>query len=120
MARPAPVYPPTLPGKSISDDGLAVLDTEMTDSTSTRAEPTWTTWSQAVALIVRGATFSVSIRIALVVGTLLSAVNQGSAIIDGDTSTSTWVRVGFNYLVPYVVASIGYLAPLRQRRSGTA
>lgn len=94
---------------------LAVLDTEMTDATSSRAEPTWSTWAQAVALIIRGATFSVCIRVALVVGTLLSAVNQGSFIVDGETTTSTWIRVGFNYVIPYVVASIGYLAPLRQR-----
>ncbi len=51
--------------------------------------------------------------VALVVGTILSAVNQGSTIVDGATTWVTWVRVGVNYCVPFVVASIGFLSACR-------
>lgn len=51
--------------------------------------------------------------VALVVGTILSAVNQGSTIIEGAATGVTWVRVGVNYCVPFVVASIGFLSACR-------
>jgi hypothetical protein len=50
-----------------------------------------------------------------VVGTLLSAVNQGHLIAGGDADLVTWIRVGVNYLVPYTVASIGFLSARRIR-----
>ncbi|MGD9702900.1 MAG: hypothetical protein AB7L17_16365 [Ilumatobacteraceae bacterium] len=42
-------------------------------------------------------------------------VNQGSVIASGDASAATWVRTVANYLIPYTVASIGYLTPFRKR-----
>ncbi len=64
-------------------------------------------------LFLRGATIRVAGRVALVVGTILSAVNQGSLIVAGDGTVATWIRVAVNYLTPFVVASIGYLAGCR-------
>lgn len=49
------------------------------------------------------------------VGTLLTAVNQGAVIVSGDASLTTWARTVANYLIPYTVASIGYLTPFRRR-----
>lgn len=85
---------------------------------STRAPvPPWSTPVEACRLIVRGVTFATSVRVALVVGTILSVVNQGSVIVSGDATAASWVRVGVNYLVPFLVSSIGYLAPFRVRPS---
>jgi hypothetical protein len=53
--------------------------------------------------------------VAIVVGTVLSLVNQGSAILAGTTTTSTWARMAVNYMVPFVVGSIGYLAGRRSK-----
>lgn len=75
----------------------------------------WTTWGQASVLILRGVTFPTAVRVALVVGTVLSVVNQGEVFLHGDQTAATYVRVVFNYLIPYTVASIGYLAPFRER-----
>ena len=80
------------------------------------APPTWCSPREACALIVRGYTLRTGIAVASVVGTLLSAVNEGSVIAAGHLEASTWIRVATNYLVPFVVASIGYLAPFRRRR----
>lgn len=44
-----------------------------------------------------------AVRIAQVVGTVLNAINQGSAIISG--KSVVWFNVLLNYLVPYCVAS---------------
>jgi hypothetical protein len=76
--------------------------------------PTWVRRRDAVALITRGVTFHTASRVALVVGTLLTVVNQGEIIWHGEQTAMTWLRVVFNYAIPYVVASIGYLAPLRR------
>ena len=63
--------------------------------------PAWSSRREACVLILRGVTFTTCGRIALVVGTILSIVNQGAMMIDGDTTVMTSVRVGFNYLVPF-------------------
>ena len=44
-----------------------------------------------------------ALRIALVVGSILNLINQGSAIVAG--SGISWIHVAWNYFVPYCVAS---------------
>ncbi|MEP7204411.1 MAG: nitrate/nitrite transporter NrtS [Ilumatobacteraceae bacterium] len=75
----------------------------------------WSTPLDACVLIAKGATFRTASKIALVVGTLLALVNQGSLIASGDASLATWVRTVANYVIPYAVASVGYLTPFRRR-----
>ncbi|MFV0458320.1 MAG: nitrate/nitrite transporter NrtS [Actinomycetales bacterium] len=77
--------------------------------------PTWTHPREAAWLVATGATFHTSIRVALVVGTLLTLVNQGGVIITGSIEPATWLRVIANYLIPYVVSGVGYLIPFRRR-----
>lgn len=47
---------------------------------------------------------------ALIVGTILSLINQGSVIQAGDATLATWIRVFFNYLIPFTVANIGFVS----------
>ena len=54
-----------------------------------------------------------TIRIALVVGTLLTLINQLDVILGGDATTLTWVKAGLNYFVPFVVSNLGLLAGKR-------
>lgn len=53
---------------------------------------------------------------AAIVGTLLSIINQGSVIWAGEANAATWIRVFFNYLIPFTVSNIGFasaaLAPV--------
>ena len=82
--------------------------------------PAWSTPFDACRLIARGVTFHTAVRVAAVVGTILTLVNQGSVIAGGDATAVTWLRVAVNYLVPFLVASVGYLAPFRDRDGGEA
>lgn len=50
---------------------------------------------------------------ALVVGTILSAVNEGSDVASGSFGEVTVIRITVNFAVPYVVASFGYLSACR-------
>lgn len=69
-------------------------------------------------MFARGATVRTAGPTALLVGTVLSLVNQGAVIFGGHADGGTWVRVVVNYLVPFCVASVGYLAARRSMRSG--
>lgn len=73
----------------------------------------WSRRRDAVRLILTGATWSTASRVAAVVGTLLTVVNQAGAIVGGEATAMTTVRIVFNYLIPDAVASIGFLAPFR-------
>lgn len=55
-----------------------------------------------------------TVRIALAVGTILTAINQADVILGSDAVTLTWVKTGLNYCVPFVVANLGLLAGQRR------
>jgi hypothetical protein len=79
-----------------------------------RTTPAWSTPWEACTLFLRGATASAAWKVAVVVGIILSAVNQGGTLFEGRASALTWVRVLVNFAVPYVVSSIGFLAACRE------
>lgn len=51
-----------------------------------------------------------TLRIALIVGIVLGLINQSGVVFAGDATTLTWVRVGLNFVVPFVVSNLGLLA----------
>jgi len=78
-------------------------------------------WSQpreAVQQLASGATLRTCAPLALVVGTLLSAVNQGDVLLAGMGDERIAVKVAANLLVPFLTSSTGAL--LAVRRSHTA
>ena len=80
-----------------------------------RREPvdgTWVSYGQACRIFLSGATAAPATRIALVVGTWLSLMNQGRLIIDGHPP---WVKLVLNYATPFTVATLGFLAGRRLR-----
>ena len=80
-----------------------------------RALPSWSTLPEALSLFARGVTARTALRVALVVGTVLLLINQGQVVWSGAATAGTWVRIGLNYVVPFVVASWGFLAACRER-----
>jgi len=50
-----------------------------------------------------------ALRVALVVGTLLFAINHGSALVKGKMTRGRWASVALTYLVPYAVNIHGQL-----------
>jgi hypothetical protein len=67
----------------------------------------------ALRIILRREHLRTTVKIALVVGTILTLINQADVIIGGDAKTFTWVKVGLNYCVPFVVSNLGLLAGKR-------
>jgi hypothetical protein len=54
-----------------------------------------------------------TLGIALVVGTILTLINQADVILGGDAKTLTWIKVGLNFCVPFIVSNLGLLAGKR-------
>jgi len=48
-----------------------------------------------------------SLIVALIVGTILTAINQGNIILSGDFPQSLYWKIPLTYAVPYCVATTG-------------
>ena len=57
-----------------------------------------------------------TIRIALVVGCVLTVINQLDVILAGHATSLTAVKIGLNFVVPFIVSNLGVLAAERTMR----
>ena len=82
------------------------------------APPTWTCASEAVDVCLFPPNRKRIAAIALVVGSLLAAINQGGTLASGHVDWVVWIRVALDYLIPTCVSTLGVLAG--SRRNGAA
>jgi hypothetical protein len=68
---------------------------------------------EAIRICLRREHLRRTVRIALVVGTILTIINQADVILGGDATALTWVKTGLNYCVPFIVSNLGLLAGKR-------
>jgi hypothetical protein len=68
---------------------------------------------EAVAFCIQRRHVRRTVRIALVVGVVLTVINQGTVIADGHATTATWLRCGLNFVVPFLVSNAGLLSARR-------
>ena len=80
-----------------------------TTSAASRAQRPRSRPGEMIALFARGTTLRPCLPVAAVVGSVLSAINEGAQIATGHAGWPTWVQVGLNFLVPFLVSSYGYL-----------
>ncbi len=76
--------------------------------------PTWATWHDAWHVVRYRWHLLASIKIALVVGTVLFAINQLDVVVRGDGSTSTWIKSAVTYFVPFAVSNLAILSATRR------
>ena len=81
----------------------------------------WSSLRAALGYCARREHLRRTLRIALGVGLVLTAINQLDVILRGDATAITFVKCGLNFVVPFIVSNLGLLsegAPhLRRRRS---
>ena len=77
------------------------------------AIPTWSTWREAARVVTLPRYLRSTVKIALLVGTVLFAINQLDVVLHGEATIVTWVKVGVTYLVPFVVSNLGILTATR-------
>ena len=54
-----------------------------------------------------------ALKVALVVGTALTLINQGDRMIAG--MAPSWIKMGLTYLIPYCVSTHGAVTAMRDR-----
>ena len=67
----------------------------------------------ALSIVFRREHLRQTLKIALVVGTILTLINQVDVILKGDATAVTWLKCGLNYCVPFIVSNLGLLAGKR-------
>jgi hypothetical protein len=87
-----------------------------------RTSPTWSTPSEAARVVLYRPHLRNTIRVALVVGTVLFAINQLDVVLRGDATAVTWIKAAVTYVVPFCVSNFGVLVasrrPLEARSRG--
>lgn len=65
---------------------------------------------RALRLMARRGTVRTCGPVALLVGTILTTVNQGGILLHGRAGAADVARVAANFVIPYCVSSYGLLA----------
>lgn len=66
-------------------------------------------WREALAYCARRDHLRRTLRIALVVGIVLTAINQGDVLLGGDATAAILLKSALNFVVPFVVSNLGLL-----------
>ncbi len=68
-------------------------------------------------LLASGKTVRTAFPVSLIVGTLLSAVNEGNLIVTFRLTPTLIARVTSNFVIPFLVASFGHFRALETKKS---
>ncbi len=74
----------------------------------------WAEPRQALRQLSRGATLRTCVPVAVVVGSLLSAVNEGDVLVSGMVTQRVVVKLVANLLIPFLTSSTGALLAVRK------
>jgi fatty-acid desaturase len=75
----------------------------------------WRGWRQAVRVVVWPVHLKRTAATAVLVGTVLFAINQLNVVIDGHADAGVWLKTGVTYLVPFAVSNVGILIGTHRR-----
>jgi hypothetical protein len=76
---------------------------------------TWRGWREAASVVLWPPHLRQTVATALIVGTILFAINQLNLVIDGHADIWLWIKTGVTYLVPFAVSNVGLLIGTRHR-----
>ena len=74
----------------------------------------WSTFSEALRVCAHRPHLRNSLRIALIVGTILFSINQLDVVLTGRATLGVWLKGGLTYLVPFCVSNWGILVATRR------
>ncbi len=66
-----------------------------------------------LAVARRGDVVRRSLRVALLVGTILVVINHGDRLLSGTAAPADWVKMGLTYVVPYGVSTWASVSAIR-------
>jgi hypothetical protein len=82
--------------------------------------PTWASWREALAVVRYRPHLLKTIRVALIVGTIIFAINQLDVVLRHKATLATYVKCAVTYLVPFCVSNYGILVATRRREDAHA
>ena len=85
---------------------------------SSDERPVWSKWHEAFRVIAYPAYLKRTVRIALIFGSILFAINHLDEVVLGHASASVWLKGALTYLVPFSVSNLGVLVASRRRPQG--
>ena len=77
--------------------------------------PTWATWREALDIVRYRPHLLKTIRIAVIVGTIIFSINQLDVVLRHKATLSTYVKGSLTYLVPFCVSNYGILVATHRR-----
>lgn len=78
--------------------------------------PLMTRIAEDAAIVAEPRNLRRTLKIALVVGTILFLINQVDVVMSGDATLTTWVKVASTYVVPFCVANLGVVGATRDAK----
>src|SRR5271166_6247409 len=78
--------------------------------------PTWSRWHEAFRVVGYPPYLKRTVRIALIVGSILFTINHLDEVIAGRATTVTWLKGIITLFVPFIVANLGVLVASRRPR----
>ena len=82
--------------------------------------PTWATWREALAVVRYRPHLLKTIRVALIVGTIIFAINQLDVVLRHKATLATYLKCAVTYLVPFCVSNYGILVATRRKEGAHA
>jgi hypothetical protein len=76
--------------------------------------PTWSSWNEIFRVVVYPPYLKKTVRIALIVGSVLFLINHLDEVVRGQATLAVWIKGAFTYLVPFCVANMGVLVAARK------
>jgi hypothetical protein len=76
---------------------------------------TWSTWREAVSVVVAPRHLKRTLSIAVIVGSAFFLMNQLSVIVAGRANAIVWLKAALTYLTPLFVSNFGVLSATRDR-----
>jgi len=76
--------------------------------------PSWSRWNEIFRVVVYPPYLKKTVRIALIVGSVLFLINHLDEVVRGQATLAIWIKGAATYLVPFCVANMGVLVAARK------
>jgi hypothetical protein len=90
----------------------------ISEMVSNQDRPVWTKWHEAFRVIAYPPYLKRTVRIALIFGSILFAINHLDEVVLGHANAAVWVKGALTFLVPFSVSNLGVLVASRRRQQG--
>lgn len=93
---------------------MVAPDVSATAASGASVRPTWSSFREAVAVVLYPQHLRRSLGVAAVVGSILFVINQLGVVLAHHASSATYLKGALTFLVPFCVSNYGILVATRR------